>query len=246
MRAWRKELDVDRAIYSIQVDGLSGARTSRKVAYYAAAARCAPDAASNGRARRRHDSHQLLERDPLLTFGVSSARCCSAPARWRWRDQSRPLGGEGGRPRRVAASAPQAPKEGGARTRKPGRPEGSGRRGRRRLAAARLAGAPLLYGVSGEYAGVELELSDEPVVLGRDPRVSQLVFCADTPGVSGRHCSIRFDPGRQTVLVEDLWSTHGTFLESGEAARRAASRTPLRSADQFYLADPDVLFEVRY
>ena len=112
---------------------------------------------------------------------------------------------------------------------------------------------PLLYGVSGEYAGVELELGDEPVVLGRDPRVSQLVFSPDTPGrlrpaLLDSLRSRTSDRARRGPLVDArhvrpfrprVGPRLGERLSGGEPR-------PLRSADQFYLADPDVLFEVRY
>lgn len=48
----------------------------------------------------------------------------------------------------------------------------------------------------------------DPVVIGRDPRLAQVVL--DNPKISGQHALVRYD-GRQ-LLVEDLQSTNGTFL----------------------------------
>lgn len=109
----------------------------------------------------------------------------------------------------------------------------------------RTGAGPMLCGVRGEFAGVELELGEDPVIIGRDPEHSQLVFVGDAPSVSGRHCSVRFDAQRQAIVLEDLSSTNGTFLRTGE---RVAAGVPqlLGPADAFYLGDPDVLFEVRY
>jgi hypothetical protein len=119
---------------------------------------------------------------------------------------------------------------------------------KRALESARQKGsprAPVLRGVRGEFAGLELELGEEPVIIGRDPRVSQLVFVADAPAISGRHCSVRFDPARRAVVLEDLWSTNGTFRASGERLRPGEPAL-LRSRDEFCLGDRDVAFEVRY
>ncbi len=110
-------------------------------------------------------------------------------------------------------------------------------------AAAASGGRPVLRGIAGQYAGVELELGEEPVVLGRDTRATQLVFDPDTSGVSRRHCQVWFDPETRTFGIEDLWSSNGTFLDSGE---ELSPRTPrsLKTQDMFYLGDRDVVFEV--
>jgi hypothetical protein len=251
-----KDLDVDRADYSIHVDELFAVLDSRKIAYRTTNARCATERHSTG-GRESGDADRSVpisvpSRDPLLTFGVIAAVLLGVVA------VALALTSRGRQAVKAAADsvsqrlggAHKAANKGGAAA-----GAGDGAAGKKQADAGgagappRPSEAPLLYGVSGEYAGVELELGDDPVVLGRDPRVSQLVFSPDTPGVSGRHCSIRFDPERQTVLVEDLWSSHGTFLVSGPGSGERLSGgepRPLRSADQFYLADPDVLFEVRY
>jgi len=103
----------------------------------------------------------------------------------------------------------------------------------------------LLHGLAGEYDGVELELGTGRVTLGRDPRVSQLVFSEEAASVSDRHCAVWFDSAARAVMVEDLWSAQGTFLATG---RRLAGGEPqrLEPSDRFYLGQPDVLFEVRY
>lgn len=105
--------------------------------------------------------------------------------------------------------------------------------------------AAVLHGLSGEYDGVELELGSGLVTLGRDSRVSQLVFSEDATSVSGRHCAVWYDPTARAVMIEDLWSEKGTYLATG---RRLPSGEPHRldPSDRFYLGQPDVLFEVRY
>jgi hypothetical protein len=104
---------------------------------------------------------------------------------------------------------------------------------------------PVLYGLSGEYDGVELELGDEPIAIGRDPRVSHLVVSSAASAVSGRHCAVWFDRETRAAMVEDYWSTNGTYLGDGRRLPGGLPQ-PLRSSDQFYLGDPSILFEVRY
>jgi pSer/pThr/pTyr-binding forkhead associated (FHA) protein len=99
--------------------------------------------------------------------------------------------------------------------------------------------------LSGEYDGVELELSDEPIAMGRDPRVSHLVFSSTESAISGHHCAVWFDRETRAAMVEDFWSTNGTYLGDGRRLQGGLPQ-PLRSSDQFYLGDPSVLFEVRY
>jgi pSer/pThr/pTyr-binding forkhead associated (FHA) protein len=229
--------DIERMAYSIVIDALIPMLQKHELPYTPAPARCA-ELSSSG-------PIVVQGRDPLLTGGVAASLVLGIAAvvlastrRGRTAVKnatdavSRRLSGQSNKGSRPPVGKVQ-PSGGG-----PGSADqlGSG--------IPKPSAPPLLYGVSGEYAGVELELSDQPIVIGRDPRVSQLVM-SDTPAVSGRHCSIRFDSARHAVMLEDLWSTNGTFLESGKRVP-GGEPTAIRSAEQFYLADPDVLFEVRY
>jgi S1-C subfamily serine protease len=242
----QKPNDIDRAIYSIHVDALMAVLDERKLSYTSVSARCAATSSRTSTSDSSGPIRDASGRDPLLTVGVLGALLLGGGAlvlaltsRGRSAVKAVADGVTQRLGRRQQKGGPGAGDRKGANDRVP--PQ----RDRQDGAVPSAHDSPTLYGVSGEYAGVELELSDEPVVIGRDPRVSQLVFSADTAGVSGRHCSIWFDPAHQQVLVKDLWSSHGTFLESGERLVSGEARS-LRSADQFYLADPDVLFEVRY
>jgi len=101
---------------------------------------------------------------------------------------------------------------------------------------------PVLRGISGQYAGSTIPLGDEPIVLGRDTHTSQLVFGVKT-GVSRRHCQVRFDARSRTFEVEDLWSSNGTYLDSGEKIKPRVPRM-LQRRERFYLGNRDVTFEV--
>lgn len=103
---------------------------------------------------------------------------------------------------------------------------------------------PVLCGVSGYYAGNEIQLDDRPLFIGRDPRMCQLVFPASVVDVSKCHCVLRFDPRIGSLLLDDCGSTNGTFLRSGEEVKPGNPR-PLRPQDSFYLGDRSTMFKVR-
>jgi len=105
-------------------------------------------------------------------------------------------------------------------------------------------GQGLLYGVAGPLSGKAIELSQEAVIIGRDPKLSNLVIPGDVDFISKRHCQVRFDSFSQSFILEDLGSKNGTFLKSGQ---RLAPGTPgqLKPGDQFYLANPGISFELR-
>ncbi len=103
---------------------------------------------------------------------------------------------------------------------------------------------PVLAGLTGEFAGVEVLLEQGYLVIGRDPQRAQLVFRQGADAVSRQHCALRADAVTGAVYLEDCESTHGTFLESGERLPPRVPR-PLRAGDRFYLGDRGNLFEVR-
>lgn len=69
-----------------------------------------------------------------------------------------------------------------------------------------------LVGVEGAFAGRRFAL-EGTLRLGRLPDQNDLVFPADTTGVSGRHCVLRLTAGGATLT--DLGSSFGTFLGNG-------------------------------
>ncbi|MCC7234739.1 MAG: trypsin-like peptidase domain-containing protein [Bryobacterales bacterium] len=91
-----------------------------------------------------------------------------------------------------------------------------------------------LLGLTGEYAGQRLPLLAQGLTFGRDAAVSNILFATGTPGISKRHCRVYFDKGQ--VFVEDMYSSHGTFLANGERLAPGQPRE-LRSGDEVRLAD---------
>jgi hypothetical protein len=103
---------------------------------------------------------------------------------------------------------------------------------------------PVLRALGGPHKNSVLELRREPLTIGRDPKLSQLVFPANTNSVSKRHCKLSYNASQRRFTLEDCWSTNGTFLASGEKVEPDAPRT-LQSGDRFYVGDRENLFEVR-
>src|SRR5262249_26669181 len=108
---------------------------------------------------------------------------------------------------------------------------------------APAATKPALKGVAGQYAGSEVPIDATTTVLGRDPQAANLVFTSEADSVSKRHCSIRWDAARGAFVLEDLGSTNGTFLASGERLNPGQPRD-LRPGMRFYLGDLRNQFEV--
>jgi pSer/pThr/pTyr-binding forkhead associated (FHA) protein len=79
--------------------------------------------------------------------------------------------------------------------------------------------------------------------MGRAATVAQLVFDGEASNVSRRHCRIGFERETGSFKLEDLWSSNGTYVESGEKVEPTSPRT-LRSRDQFFLGDREEIFEV--
>ncbi len=79
-------------------------------------------------------------------------------------------------------------------------------------------------------------------VIGRDPAGCAIVFPPKTPGISGKHCMVQ--ELAQGVVVTDLGSTYGTFLENGTKLEANKPYTIL-SGEAFFLASKDNGFRVK-
>ncbi len=110
-------------------------------------------------------------------------------------------------------------------------------------APARPRTNPVLRGISGPYANATLHMDDKPIAIGRDPNICQLVMPPDAADIGRRHCTVRWDRGIGTFLLEDCWTTNGTFLGNGE---KITSGKPIsiKPGDRFYLANRQYQFEV--
>jgi len=79
------------------------------------------------------------------------------------------------------------------------------------------------------------------VTIGRDPQRCQVIYPADTKGISSVHCEVLHQPAG--VFLTDKGSSYGTFLVGGQklAANVSVMLTPGAS---FYLADPQNEFRL--
>lgn len=99
---------------------------------------------------------------------------------------------------------------------------------------------PRLQCTAGAFAGKRFSL-DNSLRIGRDPGKNDLVFPAETQGVSSVHCVLMVDG--VTVWLKDLGSTYGTYLEGGR--RLAANESvQLRIGEKFYLGSEREAFVI--
>lgn len=80
------------------------------------------------------------------------------------------------------------------------------------------------------------------ILIGRDPASCQIVFPAKTPGISGKHCAVQ--ELAQGVVVTDLGSSYGTYLENGTKMEANKPYTIL-TGEAFFLASKDNGFRVK-
>jgi hypothetical protein len=112
------------------------------------------------------------------------------------------------------------------------------------IAAGGTVSRPALHGVAGQYERKSFSLDAGPSVLGRDQRAANLVFAPDAHTISKRHCIVSWDTARKTFVIEDLGSTNGTFLATGERLTPGQSRD-LAPGERFFIGDLRNQFEVR-
>lgn len=106
--------------------------------------------------------------------------------------------------------------------------------------ASAVQGELRLQGVAGTFAGRRFPISGQ-VRIGRDPGRNDLVYPANTPGVSGVHCVLTVENGQ--LWLKDLGSSHGTFLPGGT---RLTANQPVRLSpgDRFCLASEGEMFQI--
>lgn len=107
-----------------------------------------------------------------------------------------------------------------------------------------VSGKPVLYGLTGEYAGKTFPLNGGQVVFGRDAKLANIIFPQTTKGISRKHCTLKVEGN--TLWLSDDGSSYGTFLDSNERLA-PGNRVRLENGQQFYLASRQgALFEIRY
>ena len=97
-----------------------------------------------------------------------------------------------------------------------------------------------IVGMNGHFAGRRFALTGT-LRLGRLPDQNDLVFPADTTGVSGVHCVVRLTSGGATLT--DLGSSFGTFL-NGQNKIPPQQPTALKLGDTFALGSQRQTFRL--
>lgn len=100
------------------------------------------------------------------------------------------------------------------------------------VSAAPASGNELRFQcTSGVFSGKRFSI-DGTVRIGRDPSKNDLVYPANTQGISGVHCILILKDG--VLYLQDLGSTYGTFVNGGQ---RLAANQPvaLKIGDRFTL-----------
>ena len=94
---------------------------------------------------------------------------------------------------------------------------------------------PAVRSLSAQHNGAVYAVKGQ-ILIGRDPATCAVSFREGTPGVSGRHCSLKYNEGTNDFILTDLGSTYGTFLASGQ---KLSPNTPyhLSAGDTFYLGE---------
>lgn len=100
-----------------------------------------------------------------------------------------------------------------------------------------------IYAIAGPLEGTVMDLDDNPLVIGRDPRVCKLIFPQDCIEIGRKHCIVSYDLEKQMFIVEDCSTTNGTFMGDGTKILPEEKRY-LKSGDSFYLSSDKYLFEV--
>ena len=99
-----------------------------------------------------------------------------------------------------------------------------------------------IQGMTGVFAGKRFALNQQ-LRLGRDPNRNDIVYPANTQGVSGVHCMLTYDPVSGQLYIKDLGSTFGTVVNR---TMRLAPSQPmaLKVGDQFWVGSENQCFMV--
>ncbi len=101
----------------------------------------------------------------------------------------------------------------------------------------------LIKGIAGHFAGQKAELFEGHLVIGRDPKLAQIVYPQSYKNISRKHLSIRFDNRTNKFILEDS-SSEGTYLSSNQRLE-VGKPYYLEPGERFYLVDNKEVFELR-
>lgn len=100
-----------------------------------------------------------------------------------------------------------------------------------------------LGGITGTYAGQQIPIPREGILIGRDSTQCTLVLTS--PSVSRRHARLSPGPSPDYWVLEDLNSTNGTFIQEGASWTRVTSPVTLGIFRKLRIGDDGNEFEIR-
>lgn len=94
----------------------------------------------------------------------------------------------------------------------------------------------MIRSLSAQHNGMSYPIGTAPVLIGRDAANCTIAYREGTPGVSGRHCTVAWNPDTEEFLITDLRSTYGTFLVNGQ---KLEPNVPYRcrAGESFYVGE---------
>ncbi len=97
-----------------------------------------------------------------------------------------------------------------------------------------------LIGLTGKFKGLTIPL-DKRLIIGRDRQSCNVVFPADTPKVSRKHCMLELRA--DGVYIMDTGSSFGTYSESGE---RLPKNEWIKVRGKFFIGSDEIAFEINH
>lgn len=97
-----------------------------------------------------------------------------------------------------------------------------------------------VIGCAGEYVNAKFCVENE-LVIGRNSQLCQVVYSTNAKGISGTHCKVT--PSGEGIILTDLNSTNGTFLEDGTRLIPNVA-VQLQNGQRFYLGNKQNMFSV--
>lgn len=98
-----------------------------------------------------------------------------------------------------------------------------------------------LIGRAGVHANESFLVEDE-IIIGRNPKLCQIVYPSAEKKISGAHCKLQQINGK--ICLIDLDSTNGTFFEDGTKLEPNMPR-PIENGHGFYLGGRENSFDIR-
>lgn len=95
-----------------------------------------------------------------------------------------------------------------------------------------------IYGIGGVYTGAVFDLKHGKIIIGRDPKISNIVLYGEK--ISRKHCEIVYDQNSGEYMVTD-YSQNGVYLGNGKRLKKD-TRTLVKRYSLLYIATPENSF----